>query len=277
MSGNTASGGQLDELAAFALEYARHATADGGDTDIGAVFLFADDIEDRYLYTFADLTEARVHLSDPAHGYLRCALARRPAPDVLTVQAQEIGSSTSFLLTRRRVPDGPAAEVVRTEGAQALLPPSGPAATTPAPAPSSETTEVEAEAADPAELEELEYGIERAAHSGEGLEEADDRLQSWLGRADESDLAAAERWLRSRLPHVDVHDAADDALPDEARRGNRTPGRYAITFHEELRRPARSRLSPHGTGSPGRPTRSWGRRPPPPTGRPWHTRSAAYD
>ncbi|MEJ8645972.1 hypothetical protein WKI68_41700 [Streptomyces sp. MS1.HAVA.3] len=182
MSRSAASGGQLDELAAFALEHVCDAPADGGGAGIGAVFLFADDIKARYLYTFADLAEAREHLADPAYGYLRCAVSWQPAPDVFAVQAQEIGSATSFLLTRRRVADGPADEVVRTEGAQALLPPSGPTAKV--------TTEVEAtaeaEAADPAgleELEELEYGLERAVDLGEGMAEADDRLRRWIGRA----------------------------------------------------------------------------------------------
>ncbi len=58
-------------------------------------------------------------------------------------------------------------------------------------------------------------------------------MRRWLGRADESDLAAAERWLRSRLPHGDEHDAADDALPEEAPGGTWVPGRYAVTFREE--------------------------------------------
>ncbi|MFD6969858.1 hypothetical protein [Streptomyces sp. NPDC059979] len=232
MSRSAASGGQLDELAAFALEHVCDAPADGGDAGTGAVFLFADDMEDRYLYTFADLAEARAHLADPTHGYLRCTVSWRPAPDVCAVQAQEIGSATSFLLTRRRVADGPADEVVRTEGARALLPPSGPMAKV--------TTEArattEADAADPAgleELEELEYGLERAVDSGEGLAEADERLRRWLGRAGERDFVAVEKWLLSRFPHVQEHDPADDVLPEGAVGGTWVPGRYVITFRAD--------------------------------------------
>ncbi|WP_326586335.1 hypothetical protein [Streptomyces sp. NBC_01294] len=232
MSRSAASGGQLDELAAFALEHVCDAPAERGNAGIGAVFLFADDIDDRYLYTFADLAEARAHLADPTHGYLRCTVAWRPAPDVFAVQAQEIGSATSFLLTRRRVADGPADEVVRTDGARALLPPSGPMAKV--------TTEAQAttesEAADPAELEELEeleYGFERAVDSGEVLAEADDRLRRWVGRAGESDLVTAEKWLLSRFPHVQEHDPADDVLPEEAAGGTWVPGRYVITFRAD--------------------------------------------
>lgn len=223
MSRSEASGGQLDELAAFALVHAGDAPAESGGAGIGAVFLFADDIEDRYLYTFADLAEAREHLADPTHGYLRCSVAWRPGPDVVAVQAQEIRSSTSFTLTRRCVSEGVAGEVVRTEGTRAVLPASGPAA----------KAKTKAEPGDLEELADLEDGIERAADSGEGLVEAEDRLRSWVGRAGEGDWAAAERWLRSRFPIGDEHDAADDALPDEAPGGARMTGRYVITFHED--------------------------------------------
>ncbi|WP_374772300.1 hypothetical protein OG756_03355 [Streptomyces sp. NBC_01310] len=245
MSRSAASGGQLDELAAFALEHVCDTSADGGDAGIGAVFLFADDIQDRYLYTFADLADARAHLADPTHGYLRCTVAWRPAPDVFAVQAQEIGSATSFLLTRRRFGDGPADEVVRTEGAEALLPPSGSMAKV--------TTEAQAttesEAADPAELQELqelEYGLERAADSGEGLAEADDRLRRWVGRAGERDFVAVEKWLLSRFPHVQEHDPADDVLPEEAAGGTWVPGRYVIIFRADADADADADAAPTG-------------------------------
>ncbi|MFD9167536.1 hypothetical protein ACFVZ8_36990, partial [Streptomyces sp. NPDC059558] len=174
MSPSPASGRQLDELAAFALAHAGDVPGTGEGAGADAVFLFADDIEDRYLYTFADLAGAREHLADPIHGYLRCAVAWRPGPDVLSVRAQEIGSSTSFVLTRRCAPDGPAEDVVRAEGAPALLPPPGAAAGT------------NAEPGDPAEpadlsaLAALEDGLERAVDSGEGLVEAEDRLRRWV-------------------------------------------------------------------------------------------------
>ncbi|KOG45279.1 hypothetical protein ADK75_31995 [Streptomyces virginiae] len=228
MSPSPASGRQLDELAAFALAHAGDAPGKGEGAGADAVFLFADDIEDRYLYTFADLAGAREHLADPTHGYLRCAVAWRPGPDVLSVRAQEIGSSTSFVLTRRCAPDGPAEDVVRAEGAPALLPPPGPTAGT------------SAEPGDPAEpadladltaLTALEDGLERAVDSGEGLVEAEDRLRRWVGRADEGDWAATERWLRSRFPTGNEPDASDGALPDGATAGARPPGRYAIDFH----------------------------------------------
>ncbi|MFJ7591770.1 hypothetical protein ACIQZO_31260 [Streptomyces sp. NPDC097617] len=161
------------------------------------------------------------------HGYLRCALAWRPGPDALAVQAQEIGSSTSFVLTRHCGPEGPAGDVVRTEGEQAVLPASGSAAR-----PKGEPADL----ADPAylaELADLEGGIERAVDSGEALAEAEDRLQSWLGRADEGGWAAAERWLRSRVPIEGDHETTDDALPAATLGEARTAGRYAISFRED--------------------------------------------
>ncbi|MFD7630731.1 hypothetical protein ACFV7Q_32715 [Streptomyces sp. NPDC059851] len=221
MSRSEGSGGQLDELAAFALVHAGDASAEGGGAGSGAVFVFADDIEDRYLYTFADLAEAREHLADPTHGYLRCAVAWRPGPEVLAVQAQEIGSSGSFTLTRRCVPEGPVGEVVRTEGTGAVLPPWGPAAKT------------KAEPGDLGALADLEGGLERAVDSGEGLVEAEGRLRSWVGRAGEDDWVAAERWLRSRIPIGDERDAADDVPPEGAAGGARAAERYAITFHDD--------------------------------------------
>ncbi|MFF3015748.1 hypothetical protein [Streptomyces sp. NPDC057939] len=199
------SGGQLDELAAFAPAHADAASAVGpGD---GAVFLFADDVEDRYLYAFADLDEAREHLADPSHGYLRCAVARRSGPDVVTVHAQEIGGA-SFTLTR-------------TEGTSPLLPGRGSAGRTKA-APS--------DPAEPADMADLEDGLQRAIDSGTGLTAAEDRLRKWVDRAGEDDWAAAEKWLRGRLPIGDEPDPADDALPDGPPGGVRTAGRYVIAF-----------------------------------------------
>ncbi|MCY0945765.1 hypothetical protein [Streptomyces antarcticus] len=250
MSWSEVSGGQLAELAAFALEYAGDAPVAGAGAGAGTgagagvrdVFLFADDIADRYLYTFADLAEAREHLADPTHCYLRCALAWRPGPDVLAVQAQEIGSSTSFTLTWRRLPEGPAGEVVRTEGTRAVLPPSGTAAKTkadPEPEPGDPADPTES-----ADLAELEGALERAVDSGEGLVKAEDRLRRWAGPGGEEGWEAAERWLRSRFPiedayeggYEDAYDPADDASPEGASEsslgGVRTPGRYVITFRE---------------------------------------------
>ncbi|MFJ3926243.1 hypothetical protein [Streptomyces sp. NPDC090022] len=223
MSGSEASGGQLDELAAFALAHAGDALTDegGAGPGAGAVLLFADDLEDRYLYTFADPGEVHEHLADPAHGYLRCAVAWRPGPHVVAVQAQEIGTSTSFVLTRRCAPDGPADGVVRTEGTRSILPPPG--------QPASTTTEP----GDPPELADLEDGLERAVDSGKGLAEAEDRLRRWLVRAGEGDWRAVERWLRSRFPAGDEHDTLDGALPEAAPGGAGTAGRYVIVFPED--------------------------------------------
>ncbi|MDA5279162.1 hypothetical protein [Streptomyces sp. Isolate_45] len=204
MSRSGASGGPLDEFAAFALAHAGAASAE--DAGVGAVFLFADDVEDRYLYTFADLDEAHEHLADPTHGYLRCAVAWRPGPDVLTVHAQEIGDGASFTLTR-------------TEGSPPLLPGSGPVG------------RAKAEPGDPADLADLEDAFQRAVDSGEGLTEAEDRVRGWVERADEDDWAAAEKWLRGRLPAAEEHDPA--ALPDGPPGGVRTAGRYVIAFDED--------------------------------------------
>ncbi|MEU9378909.1 hypothetical protein AB0D94_34855 [Streptomyces sp. NPDC048255] len=214
MARDGTTGGQLDELAAFALEHAAGAPAEGAGA--AAVFLFADDVEDRYLYTFTELAEAYLHLADPAHGYLRCALAWCPAPGVFAVQAQEIGSSASFLLTRHHSTEGlPEGGTVRTEGAEPLLPVPGP------------VSRVQA-----GELAELEYEIDRAFDSGEGLAEAEDRVRRWVGRASEAEWEAAEEWVRGRLPAGDEPDPADDVLPERDLEGTRTPGRYSITFRE---------------------------------------------
>ncbi|MEU9104868.1 hypothetical protein AB0D54_10930 [Streptomyces xanthophaeus] len=221
MTGDGASGGQLDELAGFALEHAHDRLADGG-RGAAAVFLFADDVEDRYLYTFAEPAEARLHLADPAHGYLRCALAWSPGPGVCSVQAQELGSRTSFVLTRRT----PLGKTVRTGGAGPLLP---------APRlPGDVHSEADTEAGQ-AEIQEIEDEVERAVESGAGLSEAEARVRRWIGRAGEAEWAAAEKWVRRRLPaDPSEHEGADEAVPEEDRAGlgARTPGRYVITFHQ---------------------------------------------
>ncbi|MFD3698322.1 hypothetical protein ACFWUZ_19590 [Streptomyces sp. NPDC058646] len=226
MAGDVPAGGQLDELAAFALEHAGGVLGDGAEgAGAPAVFLFADDVEDRYLYTFAGLDEARLHLADPAHGYVRCALAWGPAPDMLSVRAQEIGSSTSFQLTRPRaagVP--PEGDPVRTEGTEALLPGPG-------------SVPVAGHGQAPGQLEGLEqlgHEVERAVDTGEGLAEAEDRLLGWVRRAGEADWEAAEEWVRGHLPADDREDPADDVLPapEQDPAQVRTPGRYAITFRD---------------------------------------------
>ncbi|MGW7027864.1 hypothetical protein ACWGFX_11855 [Streptomyces xanthophaeus] len=224
MTGDGASGGQLDELAVFALEHAHDRLADGG-RGAAAVFLFADDVEDRYLYTFAELAEARLHLADPAHGYLRCALAWSPGPGVYGVQAQELGSSTSFTLIRR----APLGETVRTAGAGPLLPAPRLAAE------SHSEAHTEADQAHLDEIGEIEDKIERAVESGAGLSEAEDRMGRWIRRAGEAEWAAVEKWARRRLPaDRSEHEGAGEAVPEEDRAGPgaRTPGRYVITFHQ---------------------------------------------